>query len=95
MRAGILKMIPDTNIIIYVCNGVGKDPVVKHSTFNCPAGSRKAISQRKFGARILGGMGAHGQVLFAQRTQGTHANKKMGHSFFKGTIGTGLRSQGD
>ena len=24
---------------------------------------------------ILGGMGAHGQVLFAYRTQGTHANK--------------------
>ena len=36
MRAGILKMIPDTNIIIYVCNSVGKDPVVKHSSFNCP-----------------------------------------------------------
>ena len=43
--------------------------------------------------RILGGMGAHGQVLFAYRTHGTHANKKLGHSFFKGTIGTGLRSQ--
>ena len=45
--------------------------------------------------RILGGMGAQGQVLFAYRTQGTHANKKLGHSFFKGTIGTGLRSRGD
>ena len=43
--------------------------------------------------RILGGMGAQGQVLFAYRAQGTHANKKLGHSFFKGTIGTGLRSQ--
>ena len=38
-------------------------------------------------------MGAQGQVLFAYRTQGTHADKKLGHSFFKGTIGTGLRSQ--
>ena len=43
--------------------------------------------------RILGGMGAHGQVLFAYCAQDTHANKKLGHSFFKGTIGTGLRSQ--
>ena len=41
MRAGILKMIPDTNIIIYVCNSVGKDPVVKHSSFNCPGGENK------------------------------------------------------
>ena len=38
-------------------------------------------------------MGAQGQVLFAYRTQGTHADKKLGHSFFKGTIGTGLRSR--
>ena len=34
-------MIPDTNIIIYVCKRVGKDPVVKHSSFNCPGHENK------------------------------------------------------
>ena len=34
-------MIPNTNIIIYVCKGVGKDPVVKHSSFNCPGYENK------------------------------------------------------
>ena len=34
-------MIPHTNTMIYVCNGVGKDPVVKHNSFNCPGGETK------------------------------------------------------
>ena len=56
----------------------GTKHIILLSIFNCPAGSRKAISQRKFGARILRGDG--GSKKFGRPGVGRPGGREAGRS---------------